>query len=539
MAKFDSLAQASKTINTKSPIKAKGRTTTHEGGEAYSRTAKSDLFMLAVVNMVGEDTFYESASDRDARFRDLVHRVTKKDPEWMQRFIPWLRNEANMRSASIVAAVEYKAAGGPNPRGVINSAIARADEPAEAIAYAKSRGIAISGGLQRGIADAAKRVYNEYTSQKYDGGTRSYRMGDVLNLVHPKPDSPAQGDLFKYLLDKRHHQDAKPTENLVQLTRRAELDSIPVENRRAALRSEHGRETIRQAGMTWETLSGWLQGPMDAEAWEAIIPTMGYMALLRNLRNFDEAGVSEPVKQKVAAKLSDPEQVAKSRQFPYRFYSAYENAPGMIWGYPLEQALNYSTRNIPEFNGETLILVDTSASMYGSGFSRYSEVTPATAAALFGVSMAIKGNSTRLVGFADDTFEHKIPVGGSVLKGVESFLARIGEVGHGTRIANAVRAQYRAGQTKRIVIVSDMQTFQDYGSYSYNPYAARLYGTPQNTVSELVPTDVPMYGFNLGGYAPTVLESGKNNRHEFGGLNDATFKMLKLIETAKSADWPF
>ena len=39
---------------------------------------------------------------------------------------------------------------------------------------------------------------------------------------------------------------------------------------------------------------------------------MGYMALLRNLRNFDEAGLPDDAAEAVTARLADPEQVAKS-----------------------------------------------------------------------------------------------------------------------------------------------------------------------------------------------------------------------------------
>ena len=48
-----------------------------------------------------------------------------------------------------------------------------------------------------------------------------------------------------------------------------------------------------------------------------------------------------------------------------------------------------------------------------------------------------------------------------------------------------------------------------------------------------------MYGFNLGGYRAGVLEGGQGNRHEFGGLNDATFTMLSLLEARTSVGWPF
>jgi hypothetical protein len=70
------------------------------------------------------------------------------------------------------------------------------------------------------------------------------------------------------------------------------------------------------------------------------------------------------------------------------------------------------------------------------------------------------------------------------------------------------------------VIVSDMQTM-DRG------------------VSTAVPARVPLYGFNLGGYRATALPAGDTNRIEFGGLTDATFRMLPLIEAGRRADWPF
>jgi len=57
-----------------SPVKTESipSGSTYEGAPGYARDAKSELFLLAVTNMVGEDTFYERAGRRDDRFRDLV-----------------------------------------------------------------------------------------------------------------------------------------------------------------------------------------------------------------------------------------------------------------------------------------------------------------------------------------------------------------------------------------------------------------------------------------------------------------------------------
>ena len=50
-------------------------TLTHEGGPGYLRDAKGELFVLGVANMVGEDTFYETAGQRDARFAGLLRKL--------------------------------------------------------------------------------------------------------------------------------------------------------------------------------------------------------------------------------------------------------------------------------------------------------------------------------------------------------------------------------------------------------------------------------------------------------------------------------
>src|SRR5690606_37108135 len=123
-------------------------------------------------------------------------------------------------------------------------------------------------------------------------------------------------------------------------------------------------EALRRAGMTWEDVLSLVGSRVDkARLWEALIPSMGYMALLRNLRNFDQAGVSDEIAGQVAARLADPQEVVRSRQFPFRFLAAHRNVPSLRWGYALEKALQHSLAAVPELPGRTLILVDRSGSM--------------------------------------------------------------------------------------------------------------------------------------------------------------------------------
>ncbi len=49
-----------------------------------------------------------------------------------------------------------------------------------------------------------------------------------------------------------------------------------------------------------------------------------FMAMLRNLRNMIKAGISDKHHSWVLKKLTDQGSVIYSRQFPFRFFSAYE-----------------------------------------------------------------------------------------------------------------------------------------------------------------------------------------------------------------------
>ncbi|MFF8097584.1 TROVE domain-containing protein [Streptomyces sp. NPDC016675] len=500
---------------------------TYEGGRGRERDPRSELFLLAVTNFVTQQTFYEAGAARDDRFTALVRDVAVTDPSWTAGLLGWLRGEGNLRTASIVGAAEYVkarldagATDGPTGRQVVASVLQRPDEPGELLAYWTSRyGRAVPKPVKRGIADAVRRLYHGRSLLKYDTASRGYRFGDVLNLVHaaPDPDKPWQGELFRYALDRRHHPEtAVPPASDHLLTAHRELMALPVGRRRAVLTAPGGAERLAAAGITWEMLAGWLQGPMDKAAWEAVIPSMGAMALTRNLRNFDEAGVSDEVAARVAARISDPEQVARSRQFPFRYLAAYRHAPSLRWSYPLEQALGHSLANVPALPGRTLVLVDRSGSMFFSRLSDRSELNRADAAAVFGTALALRAADADLVEFGTSSNRVGYRRGESVLR----ILERFGDLG-GTDTTEAVRRHYR--KHDRVLIVTDEQ-------YAYNRH-----GDP----TEQVPERVPVYTWNLAGHRAGHGPSGRDNRHTFGGLSDAAFRMVPLLEAARDADWPW
>lgn len=508
----------------RSPILTNGMLApTFEGGTGYIRDAKSELFMTAIATMAGEDTFYESGKDRLDRITALVQQVTKEDPAWMQAFLPWLRGpEGNLRTVSIAMAVEYAKAGGPNARQVVASVLQRADEPGEAIAYVHSRfGRKLGGGLQRGIADAATRLFNAYSAQKYDGqGANAVRLGDVIELTHPKARDAEQHALFQYLLDRRHHSTALRVDlaAIPQIAEARRLEATPTDERRALLASDPG--VLKRAGKTWEWLSGWLPGGMDKQAWEAILGEdtqgLGYMALIRNLRNFSQAGISAAHVAKIVERIMNPEEVAKSRQFPFRFLSAYENSP-TEYGHALEMALAMSTQNIPDLSG-SLIVIDTSGSMTSLPYSKHGSRSPLDIAAVMALSTLARSKNSDVVIFGDSSKKVELNPMLGILRGVEKVRSMSGDVGHSTYGWTAAQRHFDPSRHKRVIIFTDGQM------HDRDPGVGVL---PN------------VYLFVIGGYRVSASAVGRDGRFEAGGFTDSTFKMIALTERGRDCHWPF
>ena len=505
---------------------ASGRVLTHEGAVGYVPELETELFLMAATYMA-EATFYETAEAREARFADLVHRVTESNPEFVARLAPYLRKELKIRSASIMLAAEYVAAGGEGGRAVVNSVLQRGDEPAEMIGYWHSRhGRAMKMAVKRGVADGAARLYNERSALRYDGIGRGVRMADVIELTHPKPRDAKQSALFKWLLDHRHHNDAvaDPTvlPMLAESTARA---AIPEDERREALRSQ-GPDALAKAGTSWERLAGWLPGGMDAEAWESAIPTMGVMALIRNLRNFDEQGVSRAAVNAVLAKITDPNEVAKARLFPYQVWAGYSNAPSDDWKRALGTTLDLTTQNIPALD-RTLVVIDASGSMQAPVAARSTMRRVEVAAVMAAVTVsrsaqadtATQGRSSDVVIFGHTNKAVRFRKGASTLNRVTQVAGMLGEVGHATYGHTAILDHFDARKHDRVVMFTDDQM------------------ADANAVDI---SHVPViYTVDLAGYRPRSTPAGQRGRYTLAGFSDATFSLMEILEAGRNADWPF
>lgn len=324
-------------FNPSNTIKTENRS----GHVAYSMGEKEQLVTAVLTSMFGEPKFYGSTDN------DIVRLATvcaERDPAFLSKLACYARNEENLRSVSHVLTAVIAKHASEYTRATVRNVVIRSDDILEIMAcYLGMYGKPFPNALKREIAVSMQK-FDEYQFAKYNGGNKALKFRDVLRIVHPTPKTKEAEELFGKILND-------------------ELETP----------------------YTWEVELS-TRGNTK-EVWDELISSgkVGYMALLRNLRNIVKSGANiEPV----LAVLSDPTQVKKSRQLPFRFYSAYRTLESeclmtLAIHKALEAAIAESVSNMEPIMGRTLIAVDVSGSMRRT-ISRNSDVRCCDIASLLG-----------------------------------------------------------------------------------------------------------------------------------------------------------
>lgn len=256
---------------------------------------------------------------------------------------------------------------------------------------------------------------------------------------------------------------------------------------------------------------------IPSEVWETMLPSMGYMELLRNIRNIESSGVADDILATISDRLSDPDEIRSSRQMPLRFWSAAKALAGIdTFEKALEIGVEVSTEAVPPLSGRTLILVDQSGSMghYYSGsrdIGRLGNNNPATlaeVAALYGAALAKRSSDVDLVVFGSEHHKVEGVSESSVLDTVRTH----GSAGMGgTKTWSALRSNF--DNHDRVIILSDGQS-QDGGS---------------------LPQGVPVHFFDLTGHSVSFANENSLNYYSYGGLSDLSFRLFALMEGKQNA----
>lgn len=459
-----------------------------EGGLAFRSNAKTELFNRVSTWLVSEPKFYGSVDDEIGA---LIHAVMKEDPEFILKLAYFARTELYLRSAPVVllgefAKSEYTGTV-PRARKYVEATIQRPDEITELIAYTLG---SKKGKLPMMVKNGVKQVFesgkfNTYQIGKYNR-KGNVTLRDALFLTHPKPDGEKMAALFNQIAE----------------------DTVPTPE-------------------TWETYIS--ANGSSTETWTHIAPKMPIFALVRNLRNLL---MNDVPTEMYLDKLSNPEIVARSKMFPYRFYTAYREVKDAT-DYPdpfkvravlgaLETAMQLAIENVPRLKGRTFTAVDLSGSMTW-GMGRQSKITPLEVASVFG-SMMQEIAPENLVTAFGESFAVVNGLTGNILADVEKIAKT--SVGHST---NAYLAIEYLLQNKisvdRIVVFSDMQCYNSRGWTRRSSLAESLKAY-KNTVNP----NVVVYSVDLDSYGTLQFPEDEKNVALIAGFSDKLFKYMEFFE---------
>ena len=84
----------------------------------------------------------------------------------------------------------------------------------------------------------------------------------------------------------------------------------------------------------------------------------------------------------------------------------------------------------------------------------------------------------------------------------------------------------------RIIILTDEQAYSSGSAYSYGG------GYGRTNDSSWVPAHVPVFSWDLAGHKTVSFELGRG-RYQFAGLNDASFGLIKMLESGATGRWPW
>ena len=473
MAKFNSKKPTSKTVND-------------AGGVAYQPTDKVELMLITMSFLMSGDSYYTTEKSVENKIRELVARITKVDPLYVLKLAVHARNEMYLRTVPMYLMVEY-AKQGSKTKGAykyVPHIIKRADEPAEALAYyMESTGSRkIPAMLKKGLGDALNR-FDEYQLAKYNRDAK-VALKDVVFLCHPYPKDSAQQVLYDKIV-----------------------------------------AGTLETPLTWETAIS--KNGSSQESWTKIIPEMGYMALLRNLRNFHQNKVDPDMYVPI---IEDPKAIKNSKQFPYRFYSAYRElelrgAPVRVLD-AVQTAMQTSVHNVPEIPGKTAIFSDNSGSMH-SGVSGKSKINLIDIAALFSaISFDVCANS--YVGVFGESYA-QVPL--STKSTILDNMLKIKntDVGHSTYGWKAIRNLRTSGlNVDRIFVFSDMQLYNESSYRSSETLNSELtaYRKEINPMCRL-------YSFDLSVGGMLQVPQGDPLTCNISGYSDSVFKFINMFEADK------
>ncbi|HEX5687605.1 MAG TPA: RNA-binding protein [Ideonella sp.] len=487
----------------------------HQGAPAYALSPRHQLAQLAATGCLNR-TFYADAQNQLDSVLALANQV---ELAFVAKTAVYARSAGHMKDMPALLAASLAV----RDVGLLNDVFGRVVDNGKMLRNFVQ--IVRSGAVGRkSLGTRPKKLVQHWLLNASEkqllaasvGNTPS--LADVVKMVHPKPAEAWRAAWFAWLLGKPFAESELPP--LTQAFERFK--------RGLAL----GATTMDVPDVPFQMLTAL---PLVTAHWAQIARAGSWQMVRQNLNTFARHGVFgvDGMAEVIAAKLRDPQTVAKARVLPYQLMSAFhatgDALPAVVRD-ALQDAMEAALINVPAFDGRVVVCPDVSGSMSsavtGHRGSATSTVRCIDVAALVAAAVLRKNRAARVLPFEQGVVKLQLNARDSVMTNAKA-LASIGGGGTNCSAPLALLNQERA-MVDVVILVSDNESWVDARRHGATQ-TLREWETLKNRCpqAKLVCIDIQPYA--------TTQAAERHDIMNVGGFSDAVFGMVGQFVDGKTS----
>ena len=473
------------------------------GGAAYALSPKHRLAQLAATGCLN-NTFYAQAQDQLDAVLALAREI---DPVFVAKTAVYARRAGHMKDMPALLAATLAVRDVSLLAKVFGRVVDNGKMLRNFVQMLRSGAVG-----RKSLGTRPKKLVQQWLLEATEAQLLNAAVGntpslaDVVKMVHPKPAEAWRAAWFAWLIDRPYALEALP----------------PVTQAFERFKRDRAQEVPDVPFQMLTALE------LDTQAWAQIAQRGSWQMVRQNLNTFARHGVFAlpGLAEAVAAKLRDPQAVAKARVLPYQLMAAWKAAgadvPHVVKE-ALQDAMELALANVPEFEGRVVVCPDVSGSMSspvtGHRGSATSAVRCIDVAALVAAAVLRRNADARVLPFETKVVSLELNPRDSVLTNA----AKLAAVGGGGTSCSAPLAllNREKAQADLVVLVSDNESWADRargrGTATMQEWEAFKQRNPE---ARLVCIDIQPYATTQAQEQGDVLN--------IGGFSDEVFKLLAV-----------
>src|ERR1700744_3766838 len=333
------------------------------GGTAYVVSDEANLAQMALTGTFN-DTFYANAT---TQFERIFEYAKKVSPQYLAQVAVYAHEHGYMKDTPTFLLAVLSTRDVALTKQIFNRIITNGKMLRNFVQFIRSGVVG-----RKSLGSALKKLIQNWLLNQPVARLISASIGnnpslaDVVQMVHPTPNTPEQQDFFAWLVKGKESQ-LPMLRDYQRFTTALKANQDIPEGLLVGLDRFPKVELGPLPAVPFEML---MALDMPVEQWKELAARMTWTQLRLNLNNLKRHGVfdNDETIDMVARRLGDRDEVLRTKVFPYQIFTAFlhgDDLPKKIQD-ALANAMDYALHNVPEITTTVAIGTDVSASMSSS-----------------------------------------------------------------------------------------------------------------------------------------------------------------------------